>query len=219
MSGRTLAIGDIHGCVTALELLLQSIDLQSEDTLVTMGDYIDRGPDTRRVLDRLIALSQTHYLVALRGNHEHMMLQARVSCRAVTDWLDNGGDAALASYGANPGSRNLAVIPASHWTFLEQQCVDVWETETHFFVHGSVYPDIPLFEQPPYILHWGRFTEAKPHQSGKTMICGHTSRKSGLPANKGFTSAFAAESGVQVIERSHSYREQTRRRRCGKITL
>ena len=69
MSGRTLAMGDIHGCVTALELL-QSIDLQPEDSLVTLGDYIDRGPDTLRVIDSLTALRQTHYLVPLRGNHE-----------------------------------------------------------------------------------------------------------------------------------------------------
>ena len=57
MSGRILAIGDIHGCATALDVLLQSIDLQHDDTLVTLGDYVDRGPDLRRVLDRLIALS------------------------------------------------------------------------------------------------------------------------------------------------------------------
>jgi len=186
LSGRILAIGDIHGCMTALEVLLQSIDLQPDDTLVTLGDYVDRGPDTRRVLDRLIALSRTHYLVALRGNHEHMMLEARLDSRAAVAWLENGGREALDSYGAPTLMAGLKVIPQSHWDFMEQQCVDIWESETHFFVHGNVYPDLPLCEQPPYILHWGKFLEAKLHQSGKTMVCGHTSQKSGLPANRGF---------------------------------
>lgn len=186
MSGRILAIGDIHGCATALEALLQSIDLQSDDTLVTLGDYVDRGPDSRRVLDRLIALSQTHHLVALRGNHELMMLDARFDARAASDWLSFGGNTTLASYGADASQEGLAAVPAAHWDFIERQCVASWEAETHFFVHANAYPDLPLFEQPPYILYWGRFTDAQPHQSGKTMVCGHTSQKSGLPANKGF---------------------------------
>ena len=186
MSGRVLAIGDIHGCATALEALLAAIDLRAEDTLVTLGDYVDRGPDTKRVLDMLITLGQMRYLVALRGNHESLMLQARFNSRSAADWLDAGGDATLESYGAASLPEGLAAVPASHWAFLEHQCVDCWETETHFFAHGSAYPNIPLFEQPPYILHWGRFNEAKPHESGKIMICGHTSQKSGLPANRGF---------------------------------
>ncbi len=186
MSGRILAIGDIHGCATALDVLLQSIDLQPDDTLVTRGDYMDRGPDTRRVLDRLIALSQTYHLVALRGNHESMMMEARFDSSTASDWLSYGGNTTLASYGADASQEGLAAIPVAHWAFLEQQCLDFWEAESHFFVHGDAYPDLPLFEQPPYVLYWGRFTETQPHQSGKTMVCGHTSQKSGLPANKGF---------------------------------
>ena len=186
MSGRILAIGDIHGCATALDVLLQSIDLQPDDTLVTLGDYVDRGPDTRRVLDRLIALSQTHHLVALRGNHELMMMDARFDPAASSDWLSFGGNTTLASYGADASQEGLAAVPAAHWDFIEQQCVAFWETKTHLFVHGDAYPDLPLLEQPQYILYWGRFNETQPHESGKTMVCGHTSQKSGLPANKGY---------------------------------
>ncbi len=186
MSGRILAIGDIHGCATALDALLQYIDLHLDDTLVTLGDYVDRGPDVRRVLDRLIALSQTHPLVALRGNHELMMLDARFDASAASDWLSYGGNTTLDSYGADASQEGLAAVPAAHWDFIEKQCVAFWEAETHFFVHADAYPDLPLFEQPPSILYWGRFNETQPHQSGKTMVCGHTSQKSGLPANKGF---------------------------------
>jgi serine/threonine protein phosphatase 1 len=186
MRGRILAIGDIHGCAIALDVLLQSIDLQPTDTLITLGDYVDRGPDTCRVLDRLIALRQSHRLIALRGNHESMIMDARFDAAVASDWLSFGGNTTLASYGADASQEGLAAIPEAHWAFIEQQCVDYWESETHFFVHGDAYSDLRLSEQPRDILYWGRFNEAQPHQSGKTMVCGHTSQKSGLPANKGY---------------------------------
>jgi len=186
MSGRILAIGDIHGCTTALDLLLQGVALQPDDTLVTLGDYVDRGPDTRRVLDRLIALKRTHRLVALRGNHELMMIDARFDAGAASDWLSVGGNTTLTSYGADASQAGLAAVPAAHWEFIEQHCRDYWETASHLFVHGDAYPDLPLREQPQHILYWGRFTESQPHQSGKIMVCGHTSQKNGLPANKGY---------------------------------
>ena len=65
-----LAIGDIHGCSRAFEELIAAVDLQPEDRLVTLGDYIDHGPDSKGVINRLIALHDTGQLVALRGNHE-----------------------------------------------------------------------------------------------------------------------------------------------------
>ena len=76
MSGRTIAMGDIHGCCTALVGLLDVIDLQPADELVLLGDYVDRGPDSRGVLDLLIDVSQRYSVVALLGNHETMMLAA-----------------------------------------------------------------------------------------------------------------------------------------------
>lgn len=178
---RLLAIGDIHGCVDVLDTLLADIGLRPDDTLVTLGDYVDRGPDSRGVLDRLLALRERCHLVALRGNHDQMMLDARQDIRARFEWLQVGGDKTLASYGGK-----LSAIPAAHWDFLERQCVDVWETDTHFFVHGNVYPDVPLSEQPRSVLYWERFDRARPHQSGKIMVCGHTSQKNGLPRNLGY---------------------------------
>jgi serine/threonine protein phosphatase 1 len=176
---RVLAIGDIHGCSAGLDRVLAAARLRPDETVVTLGDYGDRGPDTKGVLDRLLALAETHHLVALRGNHDLMMLQARDSGSHWTDWQQAGGDAAVTSYGS------FAVVPERHWRFLEERCVAYWETDTHFFVHASTYPDMPLEEQPDYILYWGRFNDPAPHQSGKVMVCGHTSQKSGLPANRG----------------------------------
>lgn len=177
---RTLAIGDIHGCASALDALLADVAPAPEDTLVTLGDYCDRGPSTPAVLDRLIGLGEITHLVALRGNHDQMMLNARRDPIARAEWLQVGGDATLRAYGS------LDAVPAAHWRFLEEQCVDSWECETHFFVHGGVYPDLPLWEQPRYVLYWQRFERARPHESGKVMVCGHTSQKSGLPANLGY---------------------------------
>ena len=74
---RHLAIGDIHGCVTALRCLIDSVELRADDTIVTLGDYVDRGPDSRAVLRLLIDLGESYDVVFLRGNHEIMMLDSR----------------------------------------------------------------------------------------------------------------------------------------------
>ncbi len=177
---RILAIGDIHGCASMLETLLAAIAPTPEDTLVTLGDYVDRGLESPAVLDRLLALGESLHLVALRGNHDQMMLDARDDAGARQEWLQVGGAATLRSYGS------LDAVPPAHWHFLENGCVDYWECDTHFFVHGNVYPDIPLWEQPKYMLYWERFDRVAPHESGKIMVCGHTSQKSGLPRNLGF---------------------------------
>lgn len=178
---RTLAIGDIHGCAGALDALLDEVKLQPDDTLVTLGDYVGRGPDSRGVLDRLLALRGRCRLVCLRGNHDQMMLDARRDPRARAEWLQVGGAETLDSYGGS-----LAAVPAAHWDFLKSRCVDCWETETHFFVHGNASPNVPLAKQPRSVLYWERFDRARPHQSGKIMVCGHTSQKDGLPRNLGY---------------------------------
>ena len=174
------AVGDIHGCPLALEMLLSVIPVQEDDTLVTLGDYGDRGPDTPGVFERLLRLEQEYHLVALRGNHDEMMLHARSDKKAQEAWEMNGGTSTLHSYGGLRG------IPKAHWQFLETSCVDYWECETHFFVHGSAYPDVTLWEQPAYKLHWGSFNDAEPHESGKIMVCGHTSQKNGLLSSKSY---------------------------------
>jgi serine/threonine protein phosphatase 1 len=76
-------------------------------------------------------------------------------------------------------------VPAAHWDFIENQCLPYWETDTHLFVHANVDADLALFEQPDYMLFWERFEASAPHISGKVMVCGHTSQKTGLPANLG----------------------------------
>src|SRR4051794_21011629 len=121
MSGRTIAIGDIHGCAAALAALVEAIRPGPDDTVVTLGDYIDRGPDSRGVLDQLIALAGRCRLVPLLGNHEEMLIAAAADATALRSWLTCGGVAALRSYGWVPGSprRSLADwFPEAHRRFL-----------------------------------------------------------------------------------------------------
>src|SRR4051794_2061919 len=176
MASRTIAIGDIHGCSIALDALLDAIRPRPEDVIVTLGDYIDRGPDSRGVIDRLIDLGQRCRLVPLLGNHEEMLLDVRSGLHPTT-WLGMGGLATLDSYG--PG-RKLTLIPDEHYEFLED-CQDSYETDSHIFVHANYFPDIPMAEQPVGMLRWESLPDMTPgpHESGKTVIVGHTSQKGG----------------------------------------
>ncbi|MEL7334857.1 MAG: metallophosphoesterase family protein, partial [Planctomycetota bacterium] len=88
---RLIAIGDIHGCLHALNALLDAIDPQPEDLIVTLGDYVDRGPNSAGVLDRLIRLSQQTRLVCLLGNHEEMMIDTYTQHRDERMWMRYGG--------------------------------------------------------------------------------------------------------------------------------
>jgi serine/threonine protein phosphatase 1 len=176
---RLLAIGDIHGCSRALDALLMAVKLAPDDRLVLLGDYIDRGPDSRGVVERVLALHATYQVVALRGNHELMMLAARGSLDSLQFWLAVGGREAMASY--SPAG-HFDDVPETHWRFLRKTCVDWFETETHFFVHANVDADLPLDAQPSTMLQWEVCTEfTRPHCSGKVMICGHTEQRSGWP--------------------------------------
>lgn len=179
---RFLAIGDIHGCANALSTLLRYITLRENDVIITVGDYVDRGRNSYGVIEQLIQLSQNYQLIPLRGNHEIMMLRARESNIHQEDWLLNGGDATLRSYSPLGDNGKISDVPDHHWSFLEK-CRPYYQTEKHFIVHANAYPDLSLAEQPDYILYWERINGAAPHISGKTMICGHTPQKNGLPNN------------------------------------
>ena len=181
---RLLAIGDIHGCLTALETLAAFVPFADDDLLVTLGDYVDRGPNTREVIDWLIARLATGRLIPLRGNHEIIMQEALSRDAIRSYWLNGGGAAVLASYRPD-GDGNLSDIPDSHWRFLEHGTRRYYETETHFFVHANAEPNLELADQPDEMLFWAKFYDPPPHQSGKTMICGHTAQRSGRPLDIG----------------------------------
>jgi serine/threonine protein phosphatase 1 len=185
MNSRTLAIGDIHGCAKALDYLLEIVNPTPRDTLITLGDYVNKGKDSKGVLDRLISLHDRGHLVSLKGNHEILMLEARDNPRKQRVWLEKGGKATLKSYAEKGKLATIENIPASHWHFIENVCIDSYETAEHLFVHANLDPELPLAKQPEYKLFWEKLDRPIPHYSGKTMICGHTSQKSGKPLNFG----------------------------------
>jgi serine/threonine protein phosphatase 1 len=180
MRPRTLAIGDVHGCAAALAAVLSAVDPQPDDLVIPVGDYVDRGPDSAGVIATLFELGRRCHLIPIRGNHDQLMLDAGREEQLLPLWLNLGGDATLASYGGT-----LADIPAEHWHFLADTCVDSVETATHLFVHGGVVSDVPVERQPPDVLQWQRFPPAEPHMSGKVVVCGHTAQRDGRPRTVG----------------------------------
>ena len=178
---RQFAIGDIHGCLTALQTLANELAFGDGDTVVTLGDYVDRGPDSRGVIEFLLGLRKRCRLVALRGNHEIMMLRARDDRSLLLNWIACGGGTTLDSYGAT----GFQDVPESHWDFIAGT-TRYYETEHDFFVHANVRPDLPLKDQPDYNLFWEHLGGAVArHVSGRRMICGHTPQTSGLPLDLG----------------------------------
>lgn len=170
---RTIAIGDIHGCSTALAAIINLIDPQSGDTIVTLGDYADRGLDTKGVLDLLTALKSRCHLVPILGNHDEMMVNARNGKDDFRFWMNCGGITALDSYGS---SGRLDLIPRSHIHFL-QSCHSYFETETHIFLHANYRPDLRLEQMDEHTLRWlslRDYVPPKPHCSGKIAVVGHT---------------------------------------------
>jgi serine/threonine protein phosphatase 1 len=179
---RQFAIGDIHGCLDALLRLDEELHFSPTDTIITLGDYVDRGPDTKGVIDYLIQLKTRCNLICLRGNHEIMMLMARDDRSHLASWMSNGGDATLDSYAAT----SFKSIPPEHWEFMEST-LPYHEADRDFFVHANAYPDYELVDQPEYMLYWEFLDRPVRHDSGKRMICGHTAQRSGKPLNFGHT--------------------------------
>lgn len=186
MSGRTIAIGDIHGCATALAALLEAIAPRPEDVIVTLGDYVDRGPDSRGVIEQLIDLSKRCTLVPILGNHEEMLLRALANptSGALQRWLSAGGNTTLSSYGFDEGASDL---PPEHLAFLES-CVPWYETETHLFFHANYDENTPPDQLSVKQLRWDSLRERMPmrHISGKTAIVGHTAHKNGEIFDRGY---------------------------------
>jgi serine/threonine protein phosphatase 1 len=192
---RTLVIGDIHGCSTAFDAVLHAAAPTAGDQIITLGDYVDRGPDSRGVLDRLVALYARGNLVPLLGNHELMMLDARFGGDRLDMWLFCGGEETVASYGvAIPTPAALEAIPSKHWDFLGGLCVDYYETPTHLYAHANVCPHLPLDDQPDYMLFWTPLGGPLEHISGKVLVCGHTRQVGHLPRRLG--SAICIDTGA-----------------------
>ena len=177
---KTLAIGDIHGCLDMLCGLLDFVNLAPNDRLVFLGDYVDRGPDSRRLLDWLIDQGGRREIITLRGNHEILMMQSRINPMLCLNWLAVGGAATLASYGWDGSSDWQELIPNAHWNFLA--ATRPWmETDNAIFVHATAEPHLTMEEHDDAQLYWNKCRQLPPHHSGKRVIVGHTRQTSGQP--------------------------------------
>jgi len=169
------AIGDIHGCARELELLLEQIQPKPSDTVVFLGDYIDRGPDSKGVIDLILDLQKKANVVTLKGNHEQLFLDFLESPQSpgAGVFILNGGAATLASY---PGPGGTFEIPERHIEFLYGLKLS-FETPTHFFVHAGVplKPLDKIGKEDTDALLWSRqpFLSSD-YRWAKTIVHGHT---------------------------------------------
>lgn len=165
---RIYAIGDIHGCADLLDDLLDIIAEDAADTerqLVFLGDYVDRGPDSSGVVDRLIALKRdTPSTIFLKGNHEALMLDYLSAPNQTEQWLDWGGEETLQSYGISPVSGRSneglaatlkAKLPQDHFSFLRSLALMHLEGD-YLFVHAGLRPGVALNDQQEEDMLWIR---------------------------------------------------------------
>jgi serine/threonine protein phosphatase 1 len=170
--GRLLAVGDIHGCLDHLERLMARVQPVPEDRVVFLGDYIDRGPDGKGVLEYLIGFGRRFpRSVFLKGNHEEMFLNF-LNGRDQALFIFNGGGTTLESYQEEKGIR----IPKAHIDFLES-LRSFYENENFIFVHAGLRPGKSLADQQENDLIWIREEFiGSDYDWGKTVVFGHTPR-------------------------------------------
>ncbi len=193
------AIGDIHGCAKSLKALVKKIKAHAKKKhpgrdykIVCLGDYVDRGPESAKVLDRVIKLEKAGHII-LPGNHDwlmHRALKTRFSDTGTVErWRARGGDIALASYGLSASEawtykKARRAIPGRHRRFLKRlfdgrPVYHVDRDDGLFFVHGGVQTDLALKKQDPTVMLWTRPSDRTsaddPHWvEGLKVIHGHS---------------------------------------------
>ncbi len=174
--GKIFAIGDVHGCISQLDELMAQFDIDAvEDTLVFVGDYIDRGPDSKGVIDAILDIRKNiGNVVCLSGNHEDMFLNYCLDRRNEGLCMSNGGMRSLASYGFSREGTEELILPETHREFFNSLRT-YYETDDYIFVHAGLRPGVPLDRQNREDLLWIRFEFINsPYDFGKTVIYGHT---------------------------------------------
>lgn len=174
---RTYAIPDIHGRLDLLERAIERIAHHAaghRGTVVTLGDYIDRGPSSRQVIERLMAWKLSDFdMINLRGNHEAIMLAVCNAQAELEWWIKNGGGATLNSYGEPAVAPNLRNLAASHLDWI--QSLPLLHADQHrVFVHAAVDPGAPLNAQNEEALLWRRYPKGLDRGHGsRYVVHGH----------------------------------------------
>ena len=182
--GLTYAISDLHGRLDLLIAALEKIAAHAGSraaSVVMLGDYVDRGPDSCGVLNHLLAWhSRNLSLVALKGNHEEMMWRTCTELQDPAQWIANGGDRTLASYGHAPNEpTNLRIVPREHLDWIAQLPL-LHQDQHRVYVHAAVDPARQLHEQDPRTLLWKRYRESFDAPFGSSHIVhGHQAMAKG----------------------------------------
>lgn len=171
MNKRIFVIGDIHGCFIAMkELIENQIQLSKDDKLIFLGDYIDRGSDSKKVLDYIMELQSNQYdIVTLRGNHESMLIDAWHNENLVFKWIQNGGSETLLSFGID----KLKNIDSRYMHFLENLKF-YYELDKYIFVHAGFNDSIENPFTDKYSMLWNIREQYSNHLLiDRTVIHGH----------------------------------------------
>jgi len=186
---KIFAIGDIHGCLDKLRRLIQDMAADpANDTLVFIGDYIDRSGGGRDIVDYVLGLKKNYQkVICLCGNHESMLIRYLEGLDE-NMYLQNGGTMTLNAYGISRTDalrERKAKIPMNHLRFFES-LLPYYETDQFIFVHAGLLPGIPLAGQAAHDLQWIRqeFIDSD-YDFGKRIVFGHTHFRAPLvTANK-----------------------------------
>jgi serine/threonine protein phosphatase 1 len=168
---RIIAIGDIHGCAaTFKDLLIQEFKLRKSDIVVCVGDYVDRGPDSKGVVDFILELRASKYkILTLRGNHEQIMMDSVHRLDMSRVWMTNGGDATLDSFGVN----SYLELSDEYKSFFEST-LHYWTYDKYIFVHGGLNMSIDDPFEDHHAMLWQRDTQSHPFLNERVLIHGHT---------------------------------------------
>lgn len=172
-----IAVGDIHGCFHSMKALLEKLEPFYDRQFVFVGDYIDRGPGSKQIIDYLLEFKERVDCVFLRGNHEQMLLDA-IHHNKKDLWLMNGGRATIESYEPEGGEIKL---PDSHMEFYENTRL-YYDTEKYFFVHAGLSPARTIADSIKDENEVQEFLWERSHLNAfetpweKTVVFGHTPR-------------------------------------------
>jgi serine/threonine protein phosphatase 1 len=196
----TYVIPDIHGRCDLLSEALADIGASSAGvagTIVTIGDYVDKGPQSRQVIERLLSgVAEGWNLATLKGNHDAMMAEALRDPLKMAGWIEKGGDTALASYGGDP-----AAVPQRHLAWLDG--LSLMHVDNHrLYVHAGVDPGVPLDRQSETTLLCKRYPRGFPDGFGELhVVHGHDNSPDGplLYAGRSNLDTLAWRTGRLVI--------------------
>lgn len=154
MKNKIFAIGDIHGCYEEMMLLFNKLPIDlKRDLVIFIGDYVDRGPDSKKVVEQCIKWHKKYpYWIFLYGNHEDIFqnwIRGGTKYQEDSQWscfFYNGGKETLKSYGISEPNASYLNFPKDHLNFLFNETKILYETDKYIFVHGGLIPNSTINE-------------------------------------------------------------------------